>query len=113
MLQMPQDGAHDDGGVRSVLAGQDAMLRVRAMPQSFEEAFMTDVQELIAAANTLLNAMETCHSCGGLLALDDVEPAHCENCPGSCDDHDGPDCTPLYVLHRNLRRAVIAWEESR
>ncbi len=54
----------------------------------------------------LLDALETCHICKGVLSLDDGSPTHCENCSWDCDEHDEPECVPLYVLHRNARQAI-------
>ena len=62
--------------------------------------------EALAKITALLDAMETCHVCGGTLALDDVEPTHCENCSWDCNEHDAPECTPLHHLHREARRAL-------
>lgn len=63
------------------------------------------------AIKKLLDALETCHICGGLLSLDDVEPTHCENCCGDCE-HDEPNCDPLYVMHRAARNEVAALEAA-
>lgn len=54
----------------------------------------------------LLNAIETCHICGGILSLDDQEPAHCENCSWDCDYHDEPECEPMHSLHHKASRAL-------
>lgn len=60
------------------------------------------------AGTKLLDALEYCHHCGGQLALDDQLVSHCESCPYDCDDHDEPNCTPIYVLHDGLRKALAA-----
>lgn len=62
--------------------------------------------EAITKIEALLDAMETCHVCQGALALDDVEPTHCENCSSCCDEHDAPECTQMFQLHREARLAV-------
>ena len=49
--------------------------------------------------------METCHICKGTLSLEG-DPVHCEDCTWDCDQHDEPECTPIYVLHADARRAV-------
>lgn len=64
--------------------------------------------EALAKITALLDAIETCHICGGTLALDDVEPTHCENCSSDCDYHDAPDCVLLSHLHQEARRALVA-----
>ena len=56
------------------------------------------------SATELLDAMETCHVCNSTMSMDDIEPTHCEDCASDCDDHELPSCTPVYVLHGNLRR---------
>lgn len=61
--------------------------------------------ELIKDASALLDAMETCHDCGGTLLIDDGA-AHCEDCSSGCEHHDPPDCIGIDVLHARLRRAV-------
>lgn len=62
--------------------------------------------EALTRINALLDALETCHICGGTLTLDDVEPTHCENCSSHCDEHEAPECVPLSQLHSEARRAV-------
>ena len=42
------------------------------------------------AISALLDALETCHVCGGTLHLEDVEPTHCEDCSSYCEDHEEP-----------------------
>ena len=82
----------------------------------------TDPQERIAeleaalqvareAGTALLDALEYCHHCGGQLALDEPLVSHCESCSCDCDDHDEPECTPIYVLHDRLRKALARIEE--
>lgn len=58
------------------------------------------------SATKLLDAMETCHICGGLIALDECNPTHCENCSSDCEEHEEPECVLIHVLHDNLRKAV-------
>ena len=60
------------------------------------------------AGAALLDAMEYCHNCGGQIALDEADSTHCENCSWDCDQHDEPACTPIYVLHDRLRKALAA-----
>ena len=55
------------------------------------------------AISALLDALETCHVCGGTLHLEDVEPTHCEDCSSYCEDHEEPACAPMYLLVRNAR----------
>lgn len=69
---------------------------------------MTTLDEELQAITALLDALETCHICKGTLSLDDTEATHCENCSWDCDEHDEPECVPLYVLHQNARQAVAA-----
>lgn len=59
-----------------------------------------------AAFATYLDALEYCHQCGGQLAMDDIDPSHCENCSGDCNSHDEPNCAPIYVLHDRCRKAL-------
>ncbi len=54
----------------------------------------------------LLDALETCHICGGILHLEDWTPTHCENCSWDCDEHEEPQCSPLWKLHRDARAAL-------
>jgi len=56
-------------------------------------------------ARELLAMMETCHICEGALILEE-HPVHCENCSGDCENHAEPECTPIYVLHARLRKAL-------
>lgn len=67
---------------------------------------MVRYEELKNAAARMVDAMEVCHVCGGLLALDDIESPHCEDCSGDCGDHAPPNCTPIFVLHRQLMKMV-------
>ena len=67
---------------------------------------MSQRPDALKRIEELLDAMETCHMCGGVLSLDDVEPTHCENCSGDCDGHDEPKCVPLYFLHSQAKRAL-------
>ncbi|HEV7523024.1 MAG TPA: DUF551 domain-containing protein [Candidatus Angelobacter sp.] len=62
-------------------------------------------QSVIDAATELLDAMETCHVCKGVLVLQE-HPVHCEDCSGDCENHEGSECTPIYVLHAKLRKAL-------
>lgn len=57
----------------------------------------------MSAVENFLDTFETCHICQGQLALDDIEPVHCENCSGDCDAHDEPNCTPIFHLHGQAR----------
>lgn len=66
---------------------------------------MTSTEEIIAKAKALLEAMETCHICKGLILLEEA-PVHCEDCSWDCDEHDEPNCTPIYVLHEELKKAI-------
>jgi len=56
----------------------------------------------------LLDALETCHNCGVRLATDDMPVSHCESCGCDCDLHEGPECTPVYVLIQRCRKALAA-----
>lgn len=67
-------------------------------------------QEMQEAAKLLVEAMETCHICKGLLVLQ-KNPAHCEDCSRDCEGHEGSECTPIYELHRILK-AVLAKADS-
>ena len=69
--------------------------------------------EQLDAISALLDAMETCHICQGVLGLDDMEPAHCEDCSWDCDEHEEPECIPLYVLHHRAKRAVAAMRAAK
>lgn len=62
-------------------------------------------ERLEKAATELLDAMETCHICKGALILEE-SPIHCEDCSGDCENHEEPECTPIYVLHANLRKEI-------
>ncbi len=64
------------------------------------------MKDEIAAIRKLLTALETCHVCGGAMAMDDVEPTHCENCSGDCDEHWGEACAPLFVMHHDAITAI-------
>lgn len=71
------------------------------------------------AIDKLLDALETCHICGGTLHLEDVEPTHCEDCSSDCEEHEAPDCEPMYMLVRNarsentaLRAGLVRWLEA-
>jgi hypothetical protein len=64
-------------------------------------------QGVIEAATELLDVMETCHICKGALILEE-HPVHCEDCSGDCENHDEPECTPIYVLHARLRKTLAA-----
>lgn len=68
--------------------------------------------EMEEAATELLDAMETCHVCKGQLVLEE-SPIHCEDCSFDCEEHDEPECTPIYVLHQKLRKAIAAREALR
>lgn len=60
---------------------------------------------LMEQATVLLDAMETCHICQGALLLQE-EAVHCEDCSVDCENHEEPECTPIYVLHRSLRKSI-------
>lgn len=53
----------------------------------------------------LLSAMETCHICGGILSLDEGA-THCEDCSWDCDEHDEPECKPMWFYHDVASLAV-------
>ena len=106
-----QNSSTLDDALRQLIQGYIAE-RDNAIALQVEVARLrADAERLVDAGNSLLNAMETCHICQGTLSLDDIEPAHCEDCSGDCDSHDEPDCTPIYVLHRDLRAAIDAARE--
>lgn len=62
--------------------------------------------EAMKPVEAFLDAFDHCHVCQGQLALDDLGPVHCEDCSGDCDDHDEPNCIPIYILHGNARAAL-------
>ena len=55
----------------------------------------------------LLDSLDTCHQCKGILTVDDT-PTYCEEggCSWDCDEHDGPECTPRSELQRRARVSV-------
>ena len=86
---------------------QDFLARNHATLAEPQLPARASVDNLNTEATALLDAMETCHICQGVLSLDDIGPTHCENCSGDCDDHEAPECKPIYVLCRNLRSAIV------
>lgn len=62
--------------------------------------------DAIAKIKALLDAMVTCHLCGGTLHLEDVDPTHCENCSSDCEEHELPRCTSVSRLHSEASRAL-------
>lgn len=63
--------------------------------------------KLREAASTLLDAMETCHICKGLIQIDDG-PTHCEDCSWDCQEHEGDECPTVWTLHQRLRAALAS-----
>lgn len=74
-----------------------------ALPALIEAA--KRLNRLEVAVVELLDTMETCHVCGAVLLLDEG-PVHCENCSYDCEDHEAPDCVPIFQLHANVRRIL-------
>ncbi len=67
--------------------------------------------ELLGAAKSLVEGMETCHICKGLVLLNE-SATNCEDCSSDCDDHEEPDCVPIYVLHGKLSAAIVEAESA-
>jgi hypothetical protein len=67
-------------------------------------------EELAKASKELVDVMETCHICGGNVLVDDG-PVHCEDCSYDCENHDEPECTSIYDLHRKLKDLLIRAKE--
>jgi hypothetical protein len=65
----------------------------------------TEVEALKKAATDLLEAMETCHICKGVILLDEG-PIHCEDHSRDCEEHKQPNCIGIDVLHQRLKRAL-------
>jgi len=68
-------------------------------------------ESAIRAAHALVNAMETCHECKGIVLVEDG-PVHCEDCSGDCDCHEEPECTTIYELHRKLKSEISTFEND-
>ena len=64
----------------------------------------------MSAISKLLDALETCHVCQGILHLEDHEPTHCEDCSWDCEEHEEPACTPIYQLHAAARRELFSMQ---
>jgi len=64
-------------------------------------------ERMEAPVSELLDAMETCHICKGAIVLQDY-PTHCETCSYDCEEHDGPACVTVDVLHARIRKAIAA-----
>jgi hypothetical protein len=58
-----------------------------------------------AAAEALVEALETCHICRGLISVEEG-PIHCEDCSFDCEEHEPPDCPSIADLHRTLKKAL-------
>lgn len=56
----------------------------------------------------LLDALEYCHICGEELRTDHMTVTYCDGCSYDCEDHEGPECTPIYVLMQKCRKALDA-----
>lgn len=65
------------------------------------------VERFESAAIALVEAMETCHICQGTVLVSE-QATNCENCSWDCDEHDGPSCPSIYVLHDRLKVALSA-----
>lgn len=62
---------------------------------------------LIATAQELVDAMETCHICQSTLMVEEG-PVYCEDgCSSDCDGHEAPNCVGIDVLHARLKRALL------
>lgn len=61
--------------------------------------------ELLAASRDLAETLETCHICKGSIVIQDW-PVHCDDCSVHCENHEGPECKPIYVLHNSLKAAI-------
>ena len=77
------------------------------------EARIAELEAALVIAQSLVDSLETCHVCQGTLALDDIEPAHCEDCSGCCDEHEEPACEPLFSLHGRAKVAIRKALEGR
>lgn len=67
------------------------------------------VEPLLLAMQELLDVMETCHICKGTLILQE-HPVYCEDCSSDCENHEEPECTPIYVLHAKNRKELDTWK---
>lgn len=75
------------------------------------ERLQARVEALCAVAieaQDYLDALDTCHVCGGKLHLEDREPTHCEDCSAHCEDHEEPECDSIFVQHNRVRNALRA-----
>ena len=64
-------------------------------------------EDALAAAQTLVDAMETCHQCKGTVLVEDG-PVHCEDCSYDCDSHEGSECPTIYGLHLALKKSLVS-----
>jgi hypothetical protein len=80
--------------------------KVRALQLQFDAR-----EQVVEFVQTLVSAMETCHTCKGLVLIDE-SPVHCEDCSSDCESHDEPNCTSIYELHRRLKQALSTSHEA-
>ena len=102
-----------DEAIKSVLAiderqanTPEGQLLVANVQSISDMIFNSTVTALEKAASALVAALETCHVCSGEVCLDAMEPTHCEDCSGDCDNHAGTDCVPLYVRVARVKAAL-------
>jgi len=70
------------------------------------KARLDNADAVYRSATDLCAAMETCHDCKGQVVIQE-HPVYCEDgCDSNCECHDGPECTPIYVLHAALAKLL-------
>lgn len=66
--------------------------------------------DALKAAQSLADAMETCHQCKGTVLVEE-QPVHCEDCSWECESHEGSECPTIYGLHLDLKRKLAVLKE--
>jgi hypothetical protein len=81
------------------------IVKERDEAQAEVSALREDRERLVATAGELVDAMNTCHQCGGTVLVEDG-PIHCEDCSSDCSHHQAPDCPSIADLHATLKRFI-------
>lgn len=100
-IQCDMNYRHAVDDLRRALTENERLKSAKSM-DSLSPSEPTAESSLHIAARQLVETMETCHICKGLLVLQE-NPAHCEDCSWDCEGHEGPECVPIYELHRRLK----------
>jgi len=99
----PETGFHDS------LDSAVTAWNTRAAERSLDakaEAF----DGLVEVAQSLVDAMETCHECKGTVLVEE-QPTHCEDCSAYCEEHEGAECPTIYSLHLSLKQFLARARE--